>query len=158
MRQRIKGKNSKSKKSGNQRGDSWFSKVRSNSPIRNLYSVVLPLLVFAGFGYFLIPKGSMIFMNNDVPAVDFQHKTVLFYNSNCSHCQKIYPSVFWYNMEHFNDPANQVQTINVQNPNNKHYITDYQLTSVPTFMSTSDNNNRLVTDNKTILKNYLERR
>lgn len=157
MRQRIKG-SKKSNKTNKNKQSTWFSRVRSNSPLQNIFGVVLPVFLFIGVGFYFIPQVSMQFQNNNVSAVNTENKTVLFYKSGCSHCQKIYPSVFWYNVRHFNEPSKQVQTINVQNPNNQHYINDYQLVSVPTFMTTTDTNSRMVSDDKVAVQNYLERR
>ncbi|WP_258924904.1 thioredoxin domain-containing protein [Weissella confusa] len=89
----------------------------------------------------------MEFQNNDVTALDKQTRVVLFYNSECSHCREIYPKVFWHNVLHLTQAAQRIQTINVKNPNNAHYVTDYGIQETPTFMKIHQSDSRIVTTN-----------
>ncbi|GDZ82890.1 hypothetical protein LCIT_01320 [Leuconostoc citreum] len=126
-------------------------------PINFIVSRVLPVLVFLGAGFFFTPYASMQFQNNDVKALSNQAHTVMFYKSDCSHCQKSYPVVFWHNVLHFQQPDKQIQTINVQNPNNKHYIADYQVQETPTFMTIKNSSDRMVATDKKQILNFAER-
>lgn len=142
-KERIKGKQTKDTK----------NQSSLPKPINFIVCRILPVLVFLGAGFFFAPYGSMQLQNNDVKALSTQAQTVMFYKSDCSHCQKTYPVVFWHNVLHFQEPDKQIQTINVQNPNNKHYVVDYQVQETPTFMAIKNSSNRLIaTDKKQILQ------
>lgn len=126
-------------------------------PINFIISRVLPVLVFLGAGFFFAPYVSMNFQNNDVKALSNDAQTVMFYKSDCAHCQKAYPIVFWHNIVNFQQANKQIQTINVQNPNNKHYIVDYQIQETPTFMTIKNSSDRMVATDKKQILNFAER-
>lgn len=146
-KERIKGKKSK-----NTKNQSVLPKS-----INFIVGRVLSVLVFLGAGFFFAPYASMQFQNNDVKALSNQAHTVMFYKSDCSHCQKAYPVVFWHNVFNFQQPEKQIQTINVQNPNNSHYVADYQVQETPTFMSIKNGSDRMVTTDKKQILNFAER-
>ena len=107
-------------------------------------------------GFLLVPYGSMYFQNNKVTAIYTKNEAVLFYNANCSHCQKIYPKIFWHNVLNFNNESKQIQTINVQNSNNKHYVAEFSIQATPTFMKTTNINQRLVSTNNQQIKQFIQ--
>ncbi|WP_334313927.1 thioredoxin domain-containing protein [Leuconostoc suionicum] len=98
----------------------------------------------------------MYFQNNKVDKIQTKNEAVLFYNANCSHCQKIYPKIFWHNVLNFNNESKQIQTINVQNANNKHYLADFAIQATPTFMKTTNINQRLVSTNSQQIKQFIQ--
>lgn len=146
-KERIKGKQAKDTKNQSQ----------LSKPLNFIVGRVLPVLVFLGAVFFFAPYVSMQLQNNNVPALNAQAQTVMFYKSNCSYCQKAYPVVFWHNVINFQRPDKQIQTINVQNPNNAHYIAEYQIQETPTFMAINNSNDRLVTTDKKQILNFSER-
>jgi hypothetical protein len=105
---------------------------------------VLPVILLLVAGFFFIPYASMNFQNNDVKGLNTNAEAVMFYNSDCAHCQKVYPKIFWHNVLNFDNDDKQIQTINVQNPNNKHYISDFAVQETPTFMKPNNPDMKLV--------------
>lgn len=105
---------------------------------------VLPVILLLVAGFFFIPYASMNFQNNDVKGLNTNAEAVMFYNSDCAHCQKVYPKIFWHNVLNFDNDDKQIQTINVQNPNNKHYISDFAVQEIPTFMKPNNPDMKLV--------------
>lgn len=146
-KERIKGKNGKA--IGNT--ESFISLVRF------LISRILPVIILIVAVFYMLPYASMHFQNNDVKALNAEARTVMFYKSDCSACQKVYPIVFWHNVLKFQQPENQIQTINVQNPSNEHYINDYQIQETPTLMKIKDSNQRVVPIDKKQIIEFTER-
>ncbi|WP_273946984.1 thioredoxin domain-containing protein [Leuconostoc mesenteroides] len=131
-----------------------------NKPSRSLTKIiiikVLPVMAFLVAGFLLVPYGSMYFQNNKVNAIQTKNEAVLFYNANCSHCQKIYPKIFWHNVLNFKNESKQIQTINVQNTNNKHYVAEFAIQATPTFMKTTNIKQRLVSTNSQQIKQFIQ--
>lgn len=137
-----------------------IKRLDKNKPSRSLTKIiiikVLPVIAFLVAGFLLVPYGSMYFQNNKVNAIQTKNEAVLFYNANCPHCQKIYPKIFWHNVLNFKNESKQIQTINVQNANNKHYISEFAIQSTPTFMKTTNTNQRLVSTNSQQVKQFIQ--
>ncbi len=55
----------------------------------------------------------------------------------------------------FKNESSQIQTINVQNTNNKHYIAEFAIQSTPTFMKTTNINQRLVSTNSQQINRFI---
>ncbi|MCM6832665.1 thioredoxin domain-containing protein [Leuconostoc mesenteroides] len=134
--------------------------IDKNKPSRSLTKIiiikVLPVMAFLVAGFLLVPYGSMYFQNNKVNAIQTKNEAVLFYNANCSHCQKIYPKIFWHNVLNFKNESKQIQTINVQNTNNKHYVAEFAIQATPTFMKTTNIKQRLVSTNSQQIKQFIQ--
>ena len=56
-------------------------------------------------------------------------QTLFFYRDDCSDCQSIFHQIYWHNAINRN-----IVLINMNQPQNRHYIQKYQLTSVPTLI------------------------
>lgn len=56
-------------------------------------------------------------------------KVLFFYRDDCPDCQAIFHRIYWHNIISHN-----VVFINMNQPKNRHYIQQYQLTSVPTLI------------------------
>lgn len=56
-------------------------------------------------------------------------QTLFFYRDDCSDCQSIFHQIYWHNAISHN-----IVLINMNQPQNRHYIQKYQLTSVPTLI------------------------
>lgn len=125
-------------------------------PITIIVNKVLPVIVLLGAGFYFIPYASMNFQNNDVDHINKNNEAVMFYSSTCSHCQKVYPKIFWHNILNFNNDDKQIQTINVQNPNNKHYISDFAIQETPTFMKPNNPDMKLVSTDVKQINNFAE--
>ena len=134
------------------------TKKQLPKPIIIIVNKVLPVIVLLVAGFFFIPYVSMNFQNNDVKGLNTKAEAVMFYNSICSHCQKVYPKIFWHNVLNFNNESKQIQTINVQNTNNKHYLADFAIQATPTFMKTTNINQRLVSTNSQQIKQFIQTR
>lgn len=132
------------------------TKKQLPKPITIIVNKVLPVIVLLVAGFFFIPYVSMNFQNNDVKGLNTKAEAVMFYNSNCSHCQKVYPKIFWHNVLNFNNDNKQIQTINVQNPNNKHYINDFAVQETPTFMKPNNPDMKLVSTDVKQINNFAE--
>lgn len=137
-----------------------IKRLDKNKPSRSLTKIiiikVLPVIAFLVAGFLLIPYGSMYFQNNKVANVNTKAEAILFYNANCPHCQKVYPKIFWHNILNFKNESKQIQTINVQNANNKHYVAEFAIQSTPTFMKTTNINQRLVSTNSQQIKQFIQ--
>lgn len=137
-----------------------IKRLDQNKPSRSLTKIiiikVLPVIVFLVAGFLFVPYGSMYFQNNKVNAIQTKNEAILFYNANCSHCQKIYPKIFWHNVLNFKNESKQIQTINVQNSNNKHYVAEFSIQATPTFMKTTNINQRLVSTNSQQIKQFIQ--
>lgn len=132
------------------------TKKQLPKPNTIIINKVLPVIVLLVAGFFFIPYASMNFQNNDVKGLNTKAEAVMFYNSNCSHCQKVYPKIFWQNILNINNDDKQIQTINVQNPNNKHYISDFAVQETPTFMKPNNPDMKLVSTDVKQINNFAE--
>ncbi|ODP92956.1 thioredoxin family protein [Levilactobacillus brevis] len=56
-------------------------------------------------------------------------KVLFFYRDDCADCQAIFHQIYWHNAISYN-----IILINMNQPQNRHYIQKYQLTSVPTLI------------------------
>lgn len=56
-------------------------------------------------------------------------KVLFFYRDDCPDCQSIFHQIYWHNAISHN-----IVLINMNQPQNRHYIQQYQLTSVPTLI------------------------
>ena len=56
-------------------------------------------------------------------------QTLFFYRDDSSDCQSIFHQIYWHNAISHN-----IVLINMNQPQNRHYIQKYQLTSVPTLI------------------------
>ncbi|MDI6523816.1 thioredoxin domain-containing protein [Leuconostoc suionicum] len=137
-----------------------IKRLNKNKLSRSLTKIIIikvfPVIAFLVAGFLLVPYGSMYFQNNKVANVNTKAEAILFYNANCPHCQKVYPKIFWHNILNFNNKEKQIQTINVQNTNNKHYVTEFAIQSTPTFMKTTNINQRLVSTNSQQIKQFIQ--
>ncbi|WP_099045159.1 thioredoxin domain-containing protein [Leuconostoc citreum] len=137
-----------------------IKRLDKNKPSRSLTKIiiikVLPVIAFLVAGFLLVPYGSMYFQNNKVDTIQPKNEAVIFYNANCPHCQKVYPKIFWHNVLNFNNESNRIQTINVQNANNKHYLVEFTIQSTPTFMKTTNIDQRLVSTNSQQIKQFIQ--
>ena len=57
-------------------------------------------------------------------------KVLFFYRDDCPDCQAIFHQIYWHNVISHN-----IILINMNQPQNRHYIQKYQLTAVPTLIS-----------------------
>ncbi|MBZ1514527.1 thioredoxin domain-containing protein [Leuconostoc mesenteroides] len=126
-------------------------------PLKIIINKVLPVIVLLVAGFFFIPYVSMNFQNNDVDHINKNNEAIMFYSSTCSHCRKVYPKIFWHNVLNFNNADNQIQTINVQNPNNKHYINEFAVQETPTFMKPNNPDMRVVSNDVQVINDFSER-
>lgn len=137
-----------------------IKRIDKNKPSKSLTKIiiikVLPVIAFLVAGFLLVPYGSMYFQNNKVNMIQTKNEAVLFYNANCSHCQKVYPKIFWNNVFNFKNESKQIQTINVQNTNNKHYVADFAIQATPMFMKTTNTNQRLVSTNSQQINHFIK--
>lgn len=121
-----------------------------------IINTVLPVIMLLVAGFYFLPYASMNFQNNDVDHINKNNEAVMFYSSTCSHCQKVYPKIFWHNVLNFKNADKQIQTINVQNPNNKHYVSDFAVQETPTFMKPNNPDMKLVSTDVKRINNFAE--
>ena len=133
------------------------TKKQLPKPITIIVNKVLPVIVLLVAGFYFIPYASMNFQNNDVDHINKNNEAVMFYSSTCSHCQKVYPKIFWHNVLNFKNADKQIQTINVQNPNNKHYISEFAVQETPTFMKPNNPDMRVVSTDVQVINDFSER-
>lgn len=132
--------------------------TKQNLPksITFIVNKVLPVIVLLVAGFFFIPYASMNFQNNDIDHINKNNEAIMFYNSTCSHCRKVYPKIFWHNVLNFKNADKQIQTINVQDPNNKHYINDFAVQETPTFMKPNNPDMKLVSTDVKQINNFAD--
>ncbi|WP_312694265.1 thioredoxin domain-containing protein [Leuconostoc pseudomesenteroides] len=147
MRHYIKGGNNTKKETNKQ----------LPKPIKIVVNKVLPVIVLLVAGFYFLPYASLNFQNNDVDHINKNNEAVMFYSSTCSHCQKVYPKIFWHNVLNFKNADKQIQTINVQNPNNKHYVSEFAVQETPTFMKPNNPDIRVVSTDVHVIKDFSER-
>ncbi|WP_273711677.1 thioredoxin domain-containing protein [Leuconostoc mesenteroides] len=133
------------------------TKKQLPKPITIIVNKVLPVIVLLVAGFYFIPYASMNFQNNDVDHINKNNEAIMFYSSTCSHCQKVYPKIFWHNVLDFKNADKQIQTINVQNPNNKHYIREFAVQETPTFMKPNNPDMRVVSTDVQVINDFSER-
>ncbi len=133
------------------------TKKQLPKPITIIVNKVLPVIVLLVAGFYFIPYASMNFQNNDVDHINKNNEAIMFYSSTCLHCRKVYPKIFWHNVLNFKNADKQIQTINVQNPNNKHYISEFAVQETPTFMKPSNPDIRVVSTDVHVINNFSER-
>ena len=133
------------------------NKKQLPKPILIIINSVLPVILLLVAGFFFIPYASMNFQNNAVDHINKNNEAVMFYSSTCSHCQKVYPKIFWHNVLNFKNADKQIQTINVQNPNNKHYISEFAVQETPTFMKPNNPDMRVVSTDVQVINDFSER-
>lgn len=87
--------------------------------------VVLAVSGFAGHQYVNhVEKQRSI-----VTLAKHSDKVLFFYRDDCPDCQAIFHQIYWHNVISHN-----IILINMNQPQNRHYIQKYQLTSVPTLI------------------------
>lgn len=133
------------------------TKKQLPKPITIIVNKVLPVILLLVAGFYFIPYASMNFQNNDVDHINKNNEAVMFYSSTCSRCRKVYPKIFWHNVLNFKNADRQIQTINVQNPNNKHYISDFAVQETPTFMKPNNPDMRVVSTDVQVINDFSER-
>lgn len=137
-----------------------IKRLDKNKPSRSFSKIIIvkvfPVIAFLVAGFLLVPYGSMYFQNNKVANVNTKAEAILFYNADCSHCQKVYPKIFWHNVLNFKNESKQIQTINVQNTNNKHYLADFTIQATPTFMKPNNSNQKLVSTNSQQITKFIQ--
>lgn len=88
--------------------------------------VILAVLGFAGHSYVNhVEKEKTV-----VTLAKHPKKVLFFYRDDCPDCQAIFHQIYWHNAISHN-----IVLINMNQPQNRHYIQKYQLTSVPTMIS-----------------------
>ncbi|WP_097037805.1 thioredoxin domain-containing protein [Lactiplantibacillus plantarum] len=88
--------------------------------------VVLAVSGFAGHQYVNhVEKQRSI-----VTLAKHSDKVLFFYRDDCPDCQAIFHQIYWHNVINHN-----IILINMNQPQNRHYIQKYQLTAVPTLIS-----------------------
>lgn len=133
------------------------TKKQLPKPITIIVNKVLPVILLLVAGFYFLPYASMNFQNNDVDHINKNNEAVMFYSSTCSHCRKVYPKIFWHNVLNFKNADKQIQTINVQNPNNKHYIRKFAVQETPTFMKPNNPDMRVVSTDVQVINDFSER-
>ena len=87
--------------------------------------VVLAVSGFAGHQYVNhVEKQRSI-----VTLAKHSDKVLFFYRDDCPDCQAIFHQIYWHNVISHN-----IILINMNQPQNRHYIQKYQLTAVPTLI------------------------
>ncbi|QHM44926.1 MULTISPECIES: thioredoxin [Lactiplantibacillus] len=90
--------------------------------------VVLAVSGFAGHQYVNhVEKQRSI-----VTLAKHSDKVLFFYRDDCPDCQAIFHQIYWHNVISHN-----IILINMNQPKNRHYIQKYQLTAVPTLISSN---------------------
>ncbi|MBZ5987690.1 thioredoxin domain-containing protein [Leuconostoc gasicomitatum] len=133
------------------------TKKQLPKPITIIINKVLPVIMLLVAGFYFLPYASRNFQNNDVDHINKNNEAIMFYSSTCSHCQKVYPKIFWHNVLNFKNADKQIQTINVQNPNNKHYISEFAVQETPTLMKPNNPDIRVVSTDVQVINDFSER-
>lgn len=87
------------------------------------------LLIIGAFG-FNQHVGHELSQRNIVKIKTNDDSTILFYREDCKSCR----SIFSYTVMEKDLFRKNIQLVNTNQPKNRHYITEYKLTEVPTFI------------------------
>ncbi|MCT3535329.1 thioredoxin [Lactobacillus crispatus] len=87
------------------------------------------LLIIGAFG-FNQHVGHELSQRNIVKIKTNDDSTILFYREDCKSCR----SIFSYTVMKKDLFRKNIQLVNTNQPKNRHYITEYKLTEVPTFI------------------------
>ncbi|KAF0378062.1 thioredoxin [Pediococcus acidilactici] len=87
--------------------------------------VVLAISGFAGHQYVNHVEKQL----SIVTLAKHSDKVLFFYRDDCPDCQSIFHQIYWHNVISHN-----IVLINMNQPQNRHYIQKYQLTAVPTLI------------------------
>ena len=99
--------------------------IKRGSKALAVIVVVLAVSGFAGHQYVNhVEKQRPI-----VTLAKHSDKVLFFYRDDCPDCQAIFHQIYWHNAISHN-----IVLINMNQPQNRHYIKKYQLTSVPTLI------------------------
>ncbi|AVK64893.1 thioredoxin (plasmid) [Lactobacillus sp. CBA3606] len=99
--------------------------IKKVSKVLAVIVVVLAVSVFAGHQYVNhVEKQRPV-----VTLAKHPKKVLFFYRDDCPDCQAIFHRIYWHNVISHN-----VVFINMNQSQNRHYIQQYQLTSVPTLI------------------------
>ncbi|MEJ6358508.1 thioredoxin family protein [Lactiplantibacillus plantarum] len=91
-------------------------------------AVIVVVLAVSGF----IGHRYVNYVEKQQPVVTLAkhaNKVLFFYRDDCPDCQAIFHRIYWHNVISHN-----VVFINMNQSQNRHYIQQYQLTSVPTLI------------------------
>ena len=100
--------------------------IKRGSKALAVIVVVLAVSGFAGHQYVNhVEKQRSI-----VTLAKHSDKVLFFYRDDCPDCQAIFHQIYWHNVISHN-----IILINMNQPQNRHYIQKYQLTAVPTLIS-----------------------
>lgn len=91
-------------------------------------AVIVVVLAFGGFA----SHQYVNYVEKQRPIVTLAkhpEKVLFFYRDDCPDCQSIFHQIYWHNAISHN-----IVLINMNQPQNWHYIQKYQLTSVPTLI------------------------
>lgn len=90
-----------------------------------ILAVLAIMVIFIGHNYI-----NTIEKRREVVQIPKDTKqTLFFYRDDCPDCQAIFHQIYWHNAISHN-----IVLINMNQPQNRHYIQKYQLTSVPTLI------------------------
>lgn len=70
--------------------------------------------------------------NRDVDIQGNQSKVIVFYRDDCAACQKVFPILYVRNLL-----LNDLLFVNMNSEQNRHYVEEYSLRTVPTFIKGS---------------------
>lgn len=102
--------------------------------IKNKLMKLLILIALLISCHFWLQHQILIFENSQpiVRLVEPKHEdtTIFFYKDNCNQCRKIFEQVY---LDKFLWHKN-IQFVNLNQIENRHYISEFQLKSVPTFI------------------------
>lgn len=83
-----------------------------------------------GLGGFMIRMKAQEHSREVVILQKEEPQVLFFYREDCPDCQKVFPWIYWQSLW-----KKEVVFINLNQPKNRNYITEYQLTSVPTVIT-----------------------
>lgn len=100
--------------------------IKRGSKALAVIVVVLAVSGFAGHQYVNHVEKQL----SIVTLAKHSDKVLFFYRDDCPDCQAIFHQIYWHNAISHN-----IVLINMNQPQNRHYIQKYQLTAVPTLIS-----------------------
>lgn len=104
----------------------------SHTRKRFIQLIILILLIIGGHFWL---QNQILMYENSQPVVRLvepknEDTTIFFYRNDCNQCKKIFKQIY---LEKFLMHKN-IQFVNLNQIQNRHYISEFQLQSVPTFI------------------------
>lgn len=105
--------------------------LKKSNRTKIIATVLAMIFLFVGGVFAFNQHVSHVLNQKDIVKIKTNNEsTVLFYRDDCGSCR----SIFYYTVMKRDLLRKNIQLVNTNQPKNRHYISEYKLTEVPTFI------------------------